>query len=171
MKQCVYAGLQLYECAVVLDLYYFAFDNLSNLIVFVDHAPWLWLILLETQRNLSFFCVHGKNLYVDLLTNAQNFLRVLQLAPGDLGNVKQTINAADVNKRTVICKSHYSTFHYIVYIQVFPDFCNQLILFFIQEQLVREYCSVSSLVNSGNSDFHSLSYEFFCIFNVVIRKL
>ena len=85
--------------------------------------------------------------------------------------IEETINAADVNKRTVICKSHYSTFHYIVYIQVFPDFCNQLILFFIQEQLVREYCSVSSLVNSGNSDFHSLSYEFFCIFNVVIRKL
>ena len=48
MYKSVKTRLELNECAVFLDLNYFAFDNLSNLVVFIDNAPRLRLILLET---------------------------------------------------------------------------------------------------------------------------
>ena len=69
------------ECAVFLDLYDLSFNDLTYFVVVVDHAPRLRLVLLESERDLALLAVHSQYLHVDLLTDAQNFLRMLELAP------------------------------------------------------------------------------------------
>ena len=81
MNQSVKTRFQFDECTIFLDLYDLTFDDLSNFVLFIDNSPRFRSVLLESQRDLALLCVHGEDLDVDLLADAQNFIRVLQLAP------------------------------------------------------------------------------------------
>ena len=54
---------------------------------------------------------------------------MLELTPGNLGDMKETVDTADVYECTVIGKSHYGTFHCVADIDGRPDFCDLLALF------------------------------------------
>src|SRR5699024_8455624 len=122
-------------------------------------------------RNLSFFFVHGKDLNLNLVTDLQNFLRMFQLAPGYLRNVKQSVDSAQVDKSAVVGKAHNCTFHDIVHVQTFPYSGNLLLLFFVEHNLVGEYSSAPSLINSRDLYIENLSDKFICVFDKLIRQL
>ena len=85
--------------------------------------------------------------------------------------MEQSVDTADIYKCTVIGESHYRTLYYIADIEVFPNLCDQLLLLLVEEKLMREYRSVSSLIHSRNPYFHRLADKLVSVLNVVIRKL
>ena len=171
VDQTVEAGLQLYEATVFLDLNNFALDDVADCIVLVDDGPGFRNRLLETEADLAFFGAHAENLDLDLLTNGQNFLRVLELAPGNLADVQQTVDTADVNKCTVIGETHDCAFHDVADLDLLPDFLHRLLTFLVQESLVREDSLASSRIDSGYLDLQSLAEEFGTVLNVSVRQL
>ena len=95
----------------------FALYHLTNNVLFADDRPGFWCVLLHTKGNLALFCVHGENLDFDLLSDLQRFLWMLQLAPGNLRNVQQAVDSADVYESSVISEPHYGSFYYIAHLE------------------------------------------------------
>lgn len=94
---------------------------------------------------------------------------MLQLTPGNLWDMAQTIDAADIYECAVIGEPHYGTFYYVVHREAFPNLCDSLVLFVIQMHLWRiRLCPFS--IHSGNSDRKSLSYKFFA-FSTYLSEL
>ena len=171
VHESIQTGFEFDKCAVFLELYDFAFDDLTLGIVLVDDRPGLRRILLESQGNLPFLLVHGQNFDVDCLSDGKSFLRMPELTPGDFRNVEQSVQSADVYKSTVIGKAHHFAFDDVADVQRLPDFGNFLLFLFLQERFVREHRLVSALVDARYFDRQCLPDKFRRIFDVVIRQL
>ena len=124
MYESVESGFEFYECTVLLDLYNFAFKYITDLILLAYECPWLRLCLLESQADLALLLVEGEDLDVDDVADLENFFRVFELALGNLGNVKQSVDSAYIYKCAVVSKSHDLSFDDIADVQVLPDLSN-----------------------------------------------
>ena len=67
-----------------------------------DADPRIFAELLEAEGNAALFLVELENLGGDFLTNLNDFARVADAAPGEVGDVEQAVNAAQINERTVV---------------------------------------------------------------------
>ena len=67
-----------------------------------DADPRIFAELLEAEGNAALFLVELENLGGDFLTNLNDFARVADAAPGEVGDVEQAVDAAEVNERTVV---------------------------------------------------------------------
>jgi len=67
-----------------------------------DADPRIFAELLEAEGNAALFLVELENLGGDFLTNLNDFARVADAAPGEVGDVEQAVNATQINERTVV---------------------------------------------------------------------
>src|SRR5690606_39771632 len=59
-------------------------------------------ILLHAERDTMGFLVDADDLHLDRLADGEDFRRMVDAAPCHVGNVQETVDAAEVNERTVI---------------------------------------------------------------------
>src|SRR5690606_4704352 len=94
--------LELDERAVIRDRHDLAFDDRALLIFLFDILPWVRLKLLQTQRDSLPLLVVIKNDDVELLIQLDEFGRMRDAAPGEVGDVQVPIHTAQIDEDTEI---------------------------------------------------------------------
>lgn len=67
-----------------------------------DADPRIFAELLEAERNAVLFLVELENLGFKFLTDRDDFARVTNATPGEVGDVEKTVDAAEVDEGTVV---------------------------------------------------------------------
>ena len=68
----------------------------------LDALPRIGLQLLHAERDAVRFVVDLDDLDLHLLADVEHFGRVIDAAPGDVGDVQQAVDAAEVHERAVV---------------------------------------------------------------------
>src|SRR5580698_8563902 len=102
VDQAFDARLQFDERAVVGDVGDAAGEARIERILGLDALPRIVEQLLHAERNAVGLVVDLDDLDLHGLADGEHFGRVIDPAPGDIGDVQQAVDAAEVNERTVI---------------------------------------------------------------------
>src|SRR5882762_5831103 len=102
VDQAFDARLQLDERAVVGDVGDAAGEARIERIFRLDALPRIVQQLLHAERDAVGLVVDLDDLDLDGLADGQHFGRVIDPAPGDIGDVQEAVDAAEVDERTVI---------------------------------------------------------------------
>ncbi|EOC41797.1 hypothetical protein NM2001068_2188 [Neisseria meningitidis 2001068] len=109
------------ECAVVGQVGYFAEQAGALRITAGQTAPRIFAQLFHTQGNALFFLVEFQYFGFNFLTDFQDFTRVFHAPPCQIGDVQQTVDAAQVNECTVIGNVFNDAFDDGAFLQVFQQ--------------------------------------------------
>ena len=102
MHETFDAGFDFNEGTVVGDVGHLA-EQTGVLRVAASNAdPRIFAQLLEAEGNAALFLVELEDLGFDFLTDGHHFARVTHAAPCEVGDVQQSVDAAEVNERTVV---------------------------------------------------------------------
>lgn len=102
VDQAFDAGFDFDERAVRHDVDHLAVD-LAALRILGDHVvPRVAGLLLEAERNALFFLVDADDDDFEVLADRKNFGRMGDAAPGNIGDVEQPVNAAEVDERAEV---------------------------------------------------------------------
>ena len=102
VDQTLDARLELDERAVVGDVGDPAGELGADRIFELDALPGIGLELLHAERDALGLAVEADHLDLDLLADAQHLGRVVDPAPGDVGDVEQAVEAAEVDEGAVV---------------------------------------------------------------------
>src|SRR6185436_16031026 len=102
MDQALDAGLKLHERAVVRDVGDAALELGADREFGLDALPRIVEQLLHAERDAVGFVVDLDDLDLHLLADIEHLGRVIDAAPRDVGDVQQTIDAAQIDERAVI---------------------------------------------------------------------
>ncbi len=102
MHQTLDTLFQLGEAAVVGEVGDASHDAGAFRITSLDGDPWVFAQLLQTQRYAVALAVELQHLDIDLVADVDDLGRMLDTLPGHIGDVQQTIHAAQVDERTVV---------------------------------------------------------------------
>src|SRR6201999_136312 len=102
VDQAFDARLQFDERAVVGDVGDAAGEASAERILRLDALPRIVQQLLHAKRDAVRLVVDLDDLDLDGLADGEHLGRVIDAAPGDIGDVQQAVDAAEVHERTVI---------------------------------------------------------------------
>ena len=116
--------------------------------------------LLETESDTLLVVVEVEDNNLNLRIQLNDFFRMSNASPRQVGDVDETVNTAQVDKYTVAGDILNSTFEYLTFFELRD---NLLLLFFefcLDESLVRNNYVLEFVVNLHNLEFHSLANEY-----------
>jgi len=151
------------ECTIVSHNDYFTFHVVAYLQVRIQCIPWVWSQLLQAKSDTFLFVVEVQDNYVQFLIQLNHFARIAYTAPRQVGDVNQTVYAAQVDEYTVRCDILDSTFQYLTFFQFADDFFLLLFQFSFNKSLVRNNHILEFLVDFNHLEFHSLAYEYIVV--------
>src|ERR1700722_2801121 len=96
------AGLELDEGAVVRDVGDAALELLADGVARLNVRPRIFLQLLHAERDAVGLVVDLDDAHLDLLADGQDFARMVDAPPGDVGHMQEAVDAAEVDERAVI---------------------------------------------------------------------
>ena len=102
VNQTFNAVFEFDERAVIGNVGNFAFVNVADFESFFNVLPRIALELFHAEADALVVFVEFDNLNLNRLSDRQNFGRVVDALPGNVGNVQQTVNAAEINERAVV---------------------------------------------------------------------
>ncbi len=102
MDQALDARLQFDERAVVGDVGDAARELGADRILGLDALPRIGLELLHAEADAMGFLIDPDDLHLDRLADGQHLARMIDAPPGDVGDVQQAVDAAEVDERTVV---------------------------------------------------------------------
>src|SRR5215467_3191236 len=84
-----------------------AAHSIADLVLTGNRVPRMRLKLLQADRDalLATFSGELKYLYFDLLSHRKNIGRLIHASPGDIADVQQGIDSAEINEGTVISQA------------------------------------------------------------------
>ena len=102
MNKTFDAGFDFNESTVVGDVRDLAEEAGALRVATGDADPRIFAELLETERDAVLFLVELENLGFEFLADLNDFGRVTDATPGEVGNVEETVDAAEVDEGTVV---------------------------------------------------------------------
>ena len=96
------AGLQLDEGAVVGDVGDAALEARADRVLRLDALPRIGQQLLHAERDAVGLVVDLDDLDLHLLADVEHLGRMIDAPPGDVGDVQQAVDAAEVDERAVV---------------------------------------------------------------------
>src|SRR5690606_7346715 len=96
------ARLQFHERTVVGDVGDAAGELGPDRVFRRDAFPRIGLKLLHAERDAVAFLIDADDLDLDGLPDGQHLVGVVDAAPGDIGDVQEPVDAAQIDERTVI---------------------------------------------------------------------
>ncbi|CDE08859.1 putative uncharacterized protein [Prevotella sp. CAG:485] len=163
MYQTLYAGLYLYECAVIGHDANLALDVVAGLEVRVEVIPRMRGKLLQTQCDAAFVVVEVKDYHVQTLIKLYNLVRVRYAAPAQVGDVNQAVYATKVDEHTVIGDVLHDAFQHLTLLQLGDDFALLGFQFCLDEGFVADYNVAVIFVDFHHFEFHRFVYEYIVV--------
>ena len=160
MDKTFHAWGNLYECSVVGYHDYLAGDMVANLQVLVESVPRMRSKLLQTKGDALLLVVEVENDDVDLLVQLDNLVWVADTAPGEVGDVYESVYAAKVDKHTVGGDVFDRAFVNLALLHLADDFLLLCLKFGLDECLVRDNNVAELLVDFHNLELHGLAHEY-----------
>ena len=112
------AGSDFNECTVVSHNDYFTLNLVAYLEVSIEGIPWMRGELLQTEGNALLLFIEVENNNVELLVELNDFVGIVYAAPREVGDVDQTVYAAEVDEYTVRSDILNSTFEYLTLLKL-----------------------------------------------------
>ena len=113
--------LDLEECAVIFDIDDLAFDGGTFFDLLAEDFPRVRGQLLETERDPLLVLVEIEYNDVDLLVELQYLVGVVDPAPGNIGDVEQAVDAAQIQERTEVGDVLDEAFEYLAFFEAGDD--------------------------------------------------
>src|SRR5258708_22934444 len=159
MYESFNALFQLDERAVIGHAQSAAFHAGANGVAFRSVEPRVGRELLKAQRNAQLFRIKFEDLDLDLVAHVDEVARMRQPAPGHVGYVEQTVNAAQVNKSSVVGEVLHRPGHDGVFLQRFECLGALAGVFFFQNRFARNHNVAALLVQLDHADFNLLALQ------------
>src|SRR5215475_4865930 len=102
VDQALDSRLKLNEGSVVGDVGDTPFEARAHRILALDALPRIIEQLFHAKRNAVGLVIDLDDLDLHLLADVEHFGRMIDAAPGDVGHVQQSVDAAEINERTVV---------------------------------------------------------------------
>src|SRR4029077_319423 len=102
VDQALDPGLELDEGAVVGDIGDPTLEARADRILGFDALPRIVEQLLHAERDTVGLVVDLDDLDLDLLTDVENLGRMIDASPGDIGDVQQAVDTAEIHERAVV---------------------------------------------------------------------
>ena len=102
MNQPFDAFFQFHERAVIGDVGDAAIELGLDRVLQFDAVPRIGFELLHAQRNTLVFDIKADHLDVHGLADLQRLGRMIDTLPGNIGDVQQAVDAAQINKGAII---------------------------------------------------------------------
>ena len=102
VDQAFDARLQLHEGAVVGDVRHGALDARADRILGLDRLPRIGLQLLHAERDALRLRVDADDLHLHRVADVEDLGRVVDAAPGHVGDVQQAVDAAQIDEGAVV---------------------------------------------------------------------
>ena len=156
VDETLYTWLDLNECAVVSDEDYLTLDGVADLDVLVEVVPWMWSQLLVTKGDPLLLRVEFLDDDLDLLVEGDDFLRVVDPAPRQIGDVDETVNTAEVDEYTLVGDVLDSSFKDLSLLELADELSPTLLLLCLEEGLVGNDDVAELLVDLDDLEVHGL---------------
>ena len=102
VDQTLDARLQLHEGAVVGDVGDPALELQADRVLRTGAVPRIAHQLLHAERDALRLGVEADDLHLDALADGEGFRRMVDALPGDVGDMQEAIDAAEIDERTVV---------------------------------------------------------------------
>ena len=154
-------GFEFDERAVVREAYDFALQSLTDRVTHGSVDPRVGLDLLEAKRNTLCVRIELEHLHLDLIAHLEQFARVVDPSPGHVGDVKQTVDTAEIDERTVIGEVLDHAVDDLACRQRFEGVAPQLLSLGFEQRPAREDDVAASLVELDDLEFRTLTDQAF----------
>ena len=166
MDKSFYARCNFNECAVVSHNNNFTFNFVANFEVGVQSIPRMGKELLQAESDALLLVVEVEDNNVEFLVELNNFVRVVNSTPREVGDVDKTVYAAEVDKHTVRGDVLNSTFEHLTFLKLGNDVFLLLLELCFDESFVRYDYVLVFLVDLHDLELHSLAYEYVIVANL-----
>src|SRR6266508_266460 len=126
MDQALDPRLELHERAVIGDVGDAALEAGSDRILGVDALPRIIEQLLHAERDAVRLVIDLDDLDLHLLADIEHFGRMIDAPPGDVGNVQQAVDAAEIDEGAVIGDVLHHAVDDLTFFQVLHQFLTLL---------------------------------------------
>ncbi len=153
------AFFQLSEAAVVSQVGNTGHNAGVLWVTSLDSNPWVFTQLLQTQGNAVALAVKLQHLDVDLIANIDDLRRMLDALPGHIGDVQETVHAAQIDECAVICEVLDDTFDLLAFLQRFQQSFALGAVFGFQDATTGNDNVVALLVELDDLEFEFLAFQ------------
>ena len=163
VDETLYAGLNLYECAVVSDDHDLTLDDVANLEVGIESIPGMRAELLETESDALLGVVEVEDDDIDLLVELDNLFGMADAAPGEVGNVDESVHSAEVHEYTVRADVLDGSLEYLTLLETADDLGLLGLELCLDESLVGNDHVAVFLIDLDDLELHRLVYIYVII--------
>ncbi len=138
MNQAFDARLEFDERAIVGDVGHAAMEARLDRIFRLDALPRIFEQLLHAERNAVRFVVDLDDLDADRLADREHFARMIDAAPGDVGDMQQAVDTAEIDEGAVIGDVLHHAVDHLALFEVGDDLMALLGAGFFQDGAARD---------------------------------
>ena len=159
MDEAFNTGSDFDECTIVGHHNHLTLHLVAHLEVFVKGIPRMGSELLNTEGNALLLFVEVEDNDVELLVVLYHFAGIADATPREIGDVDETVYAAEVDEYTIVGDILNRTFEHLTLFELADDFLLLSFEFSFDECLVADHNVLVFLVDFYNLEFHGLTHE------------
>ncbi len=146
MDEALDTAFQFDERTVVRDRHDLATHSCADRILLLDILPRMRLELLEAERDPLAIPVDVEDLDLDLIAHIANLARVPDPAPRHVGDVQQSVHAAEIDERAKVRDVLDDTLAQLPDLELFLQLIPLLAPFLLQDHAARDHDIAAALV-------------------------
>ena len=159
VHQTLDARLDLDERAVVGDVGDLAEQARAFRIATGDIHPRIVAELLQAERHAIALAVVAQHLRLDFVADLEDFARMLDAPPGDIGDVQQAVDAAEVHERAVVGEVLDDTLDDLAFLEVREQRLALGRHFLLDHRAARYHDVVALAIDLDNFEFELFALE------------
>src|SRR4030042_6038798 len=138
MNQSFDAVCQFNEDAVIGDIDHLSANPGAHWKSLQDRVPRIFENLLPSQRDLLLFTVKVENLHLDAVSGRKLLGRVTDPSPGDIGDMEQAVDPAEVNEGPVVREAFHRSLRHCAFFESLQGLLSLYLPLLFQEDAAGE---------------------------------
>ena len=144
------------EGAVVNNADNLAFDPLAHGVFFRDQEPWILKTLFVTEGNPFPLAVKTQHHDVDLVTNLEVLRWMADPSPGDVGDMEEPVEAAEIDKDPIVGEVLHHPFDQLALFEDLHSLLFGKTLLVLENGLPREHHIRTTAIERNDASFDLL---------------